>query len=253
MRAHPQVLGTFCVAVKVPTMSVRGKANEDPLQAHYKRDILQAFWPNSITPTLAVKDDRESCPWDAYFRHYTVECRKAIEPNHGEHVTIREHKDIITIIRELEQGKTKDMIKRSLASLDTQQRSEVVRFEMAEGSIRLVVRLYSMIHIGAPSTYHTWGTSVVPWEDEDVALDTVLANYFDASSADAGNLTFEEEFTVFNLQRFVGLEIQWSNNLADHLRLIDNDRKLCVFHHATFLQHQNRHVFSIPLVSVADK
>lgn len=234
-------------------MSVRGKANEDPLQAHCKHEVLKAFWPNTITPILAVKDDRESCPWDAYFRHYTAECRKAIEPDHGEHVTIREHKDVITIIRELEQGKTKGMIKRSLASLDTQQRSEVVRFEMAEGSIRLVVRLYSMIHIGAPSTYQTWGTSVVPWEDENVALDTVLANYFDASSADADNLTFEEEFTVFNLQRFTGLEIQWSNNLADHLRLIDNDRKLCVFHHATFLQHQNRHVFSDPLVSVADK
>jgi hypothetical protein len=227
-------------------MSLSGMANEDPLLAHRKRNILEAFWPCITTPILAVRGDRGRCPWDAYFRHYTAECRKAIEPDGGEHVTIRAHQDIITIVRQLEEGRTKEMIKRSLTFPDRRQRSEEVRSEMAEGSIRLVVRLYSMANIGAPSTYRTWGPSILPWDDERVGLDTVLANHFVASSADTGNLIFEEEFTVFNLQRFTGLEIHWSNNIADHLRLIDNDRKICIFHHATFLQHQNRHVFKYP-------
>jgi hypothetical protein len=44
------------------------------------------------------------------------------------------------------------------------------------------------------------------------------------------------------------VKIQWSNNLTDHLRLVDNDRRLCIFHHATFLQHQTRSVFNYPAV-----
>ncbi|CAN9433475.1 unnamed protein product [Alternaria alternata] len=77
-----------------------------------------------------------------------------------------------------------------------------------------------MVNVGAPSAYRTWGPSFLPWDDEHVALDTVLADYFVPSSADTGNMIFEEEFTLFNLQRFTGLDIQWSNNLADHLRKI---------------------------------
>ncbi|CAN9444133.1 unnamed protein product [Alternaria alternata] len=230
-------------------MSLSGKANEDPIQARCKRNVLESFWPFSTTELLAVRDDRACCPWDAYFRHYTAECRKAIEPDHGEHVTIRKHEDIITIIRQLEEGRTKGTIKHFLVSLDTRQTSAEVKAQTVEGSIRLAVRLFAMVNVGAPSAYRTWGPSFLPWDDEHVALDTVLADYFVPSSADTGNMIFEEEFTLFNLQRFTGLDIQWSNNLADHLRLIDNDRKLCVFHHATFLQHQKSKIFPKNLIS----
>ena len=225
-----------------PSMELSGRANEDPIQTQHKRNVLEAFWPVNTVPILAVRDDRGCCPWDAYFRHYTAECRKAIEPDGGKHVTVREHQDIIMIIRQLEAGHTKEMIKRSLASLVTQQRSEESKSHMAEGSVRLVVRLFLMVDVGAPSKYLMWGPTFLPWSDDQVDVKTVLANHFVVSSTDTGSLTFEEEFTAFNLYRFTGLEIQWTNNLANHLRLIENDRKLCVFHHATFLHHQTRQV-----------
>jgi hypothetical protein len=225
-----------------PVMSLLGGANEGSLGAHCKRDILEAFWPSDTQSLLPVEGDRERCPWDAYFQHYTAECKKAIEADRGEHVTVRAHQDVIDIVRQLEDGKSKGAIKRSLASLDTRQRSEEAKDHMAEGSIRLAVRLFSMVDVGAPSKYRTWGPSFLPWNNEQLDLKTVLSTHFVSSSTEAGNLIFEEEFTVFNLQRFTGLEVHWTNNIADHLRLIDNYRKLCIFHHATFLQHQNRQV-----------
>jgi len=228
-------------------IALSGKANEDPIQTRDKRDVLEAFWPVRTTPILAVKDDRDRCPWDAYFRHYTAECRKFIEPDGGAYITVREHRDIIAIVRKLEEGGTKETIKRSLASLVTQQRREEDKYHMAEGAIRLVARLFLMIDVGAPSKYQKWGSSFLPWSDEQDDVKTVLADYFVVSSAETGNVVFEEEFTAFNIQRFTGLKIQWTSNLADHLRLIDNERRICIFHHATFLQHQNRHVLKYDL------
>ena len=229
-------------------MSLSGKANEGTLQIPCKRKILEAFWPRDTTTLQEVGDDRERCPWNAYFRHYTTECRKAIGSACGEHVTVRAHQDIIDIVRHIEAGATKEMIKRSLVVLDTQQRSEEAKNRMAEGSVRLVARLFLMVDVGAPSQSWIWGPSFLPWDEEHDDMKTVLKNHFVISSRQTGNLVFEEEFTAFNLQRFTGLKIQWSNNLADHLRLIDNDQKLCIFHHGTFLQHQTRSVFTRPSV-----
>ena len=222
-------------------MALSRKANEDPVQTHCKREILGAFWSQNTSPVLAVRESRDRCPWNAYFQHYTVECRKTIEPDGGKHATVRQHQDIIPIIRQLEEAHTKETIKLSLAALVTQQRSEADKQHMAEGSIRLAVRLFLMVDVGAPSRYRTWGPSFLPWSDEQT-MKAVLTNHFVISSTESKDVVFEEEFTAFNLQRFTGLEIQWTNNLADHLRLIDNDKRLYIFHHATFLQYQTRHV-----------
>ena len=41
-----------------------------------------------------------------------------------------------------------------------------------------------------------------------------------------------------NVERIGGLRIIWTSNLADHLRLHDDDTRLSIFHHATFLHYQ---------------
>jgi hypothetical protein len=45
-------------------------------------------------------------------------------------------------------------------------------------------------------------------------------------------------FNARNLGRIAGIEVYWTNNLFDHLRLIDEDRKVAVFHYASFLKCQ---------------
>ncbi|KAH8652115.1 hypothetical protein BX600DRAFT_516190 [Xylariales sp. PMI_506] len=47
-------------------------------------------------------------------------------------------------------------------------------------------------------------------------------------------------FTVQNLVRIAGINIIWTDNLADHLRLADNGSSLFIFHHASFLKFQQR-------------
>ncbi|KAK3318179.1 hypothetical protein B0H66DRAFT_575154 [Apodospora peruviana] len=46
-------------------------------------------------------------------------------------------------------------------------------------------------------------------------------------------------FTASNLNRIGGINIRWTTNLADHLRLTDNDHAVFTFQGASFLQFQN--------------
>jgi hypothetical protein len=50
----------------------------------------------------------------------------------------------------------------------------------------------------------------------------------------------EPAFTTLNLGRIAGLEIEWTANLGDHLRLKDDDKTVAIFHHASFLECQHK-------------
>jgi hypothetical protein len=51
-------------------------------------------------------------------------------------------------------------------------------------------------------------------------------------------IKFEKTFNALSLRRVAGIDIRWTDNLADHLRLMNDDTLLCVFHHVAFLQRQ---------------
>jgi hypothetical protein len=218
-------------------MTLEENISEYQLPVDCRVNIVQGLWPRNTALFLLTQEIQS---WNAYFQYYTSECRKAIESDCGEHITVRKHKDIVAIANQLEKRVSKEDIKKSLLLLDTQQRAIDAKKQMAEGSLRLVVRLLAMVDIGLISNNRIQGPAPLPWDDERSDLKTVLANHFTESSTDPGRTKFEEEFTAYNMQRLAGLKIQWTNNLIDHLRLIENDTKLCIFHHVTFLKRQNR-------------
>lgn len=47
-------------------------------------------------------------------------------------------------------------------------------------------------------------------------------------------------FTALNLRKIGGMRIEWTRNLADHLRLVDDDRTVSVFDCVAFLRFQKR-------------
>jgi len=123
---------------------------------------------------------------------------------------------------------------------DMRQTTEAIKATRAEGSIRVAVRLFAMVNVGRSSERWRLGSESRSWGNETDNLKTVLASHFVTSSVETGNLHFKRDLTAFNLKHLVGLRILWSDNLFDHLRLVDDDSTVCIFHHATFLQHQTR-------------
>ena len=53
-------------------------------------------------------------------------------------------------------------------------------------------------------------------------------------------IKLEKTFNARNLQRIAGIEIEWTNNLADHLRMMNDDKKVAIFQHPSFLEYQQQ-------------
>jgi hypothetical protein len=222
-----------------PDMAFDGSVHETVTKDD-RLAIIKGLWQLRTTPLLLpAKVELTSRELDPYFHYYTTECRNALLQG-GDHTTVRKHEDIITIAKSLEDGFTKKEIQISLLQLDKKNRSNKVIEKMAIGSIRLVVRLMLMVDIGPIPDTRIQGRAHLEWQDEDKTLKEFLANHFVESCKLLGNVKFGSEFTAYNIHRYAGLNIQWTDNLYDHLRLIEDETVLCIFHHATFLKWQNR-------------
>lgn len=183
----------------------------------------------------ATKED-----WKAYFSFYERECRDMIQNSFpsGIHTTIRTHADVVAAVQELRKGHSKEQIKdtliKSIKPTRTQQEKEI----MSAGSLLLAARLVSMMSIG-PLPYGIFQRRHIPWPDGIPILKGLIEEYYTNSlSQSDSKLRFRGNFLAFNVKQFTQLKIVWTNNLADHLQILDEDKHLCIFHHDTFLRHQ---------------
>ena len=211
-----------------------------PVPHPLQEEIMKRLWRqplrNPTTPTL------DSLELDAYFSYYTTECNMAIQAGSGQYSTIRSHSHIVAIAMDLENHCIKMDAKTKLRPMLTRPRSEMELDNMLEGSVTLVARLLTMVDIG-PRVYMSDEPSI-RWDDQDLTLRDVLAQRFQALPVAVGeDMELDEELTANNLMRLAGLEIEWTDNLSDHLRLSHGSRRVSIFHHASFLKWQCRSVY----------
>jgi hypothetical protein len=202
--------------------------------------LIKRLWQlGTMSPLLLTTEELNLEDLEAYFHYYTTECKDALSQG-GEHTTVRKHEDIIAIARSLDDGLTRREIQMPLLQLDTQDRSDEAKEQMAAGSLKLVVRLMSMIDIGPISSTRIKSRAHLEWQDENLNFKALLTKHLIESCVDPENVKFGSDFNAYNIQRFAGLKIQWTDNINDHLRLIEEETILCIFHHVTFLKWQNR-------------
>jgi hypothetical protein len=163
------------------------------------------------------------------------ECSKALH-NGGRHVAMRTHSDIADCVRKLNDGMLRGDLKEIL-------RSKLTAFhanedEMLENSINLAASLVLMMSFCGYS-YGFSGRSQLRW-DQDSLRSFVLSYFEPGSDLTKQNVKLDKIFIARNLSRIVGLEIIWTDNLVDHLRMTDDDRRVHIFHHASFLEVQRR-------------
>ncbi|KAF2472351.1 uncharacterized protein BDR25DRAFT_341803 [Lindgomyces ingoldianus] len=198
--------------------------------------IIHVLWNRKSTVNL----QQNELDWDAYFAYYARECRQALLISQGRYISARTHEDITSTARLIEELNTKDAIKTVLRAKLTKVWPKEQEDEMLEGSIRLAARLLVMLDIGPfPKAFS--GRPFLVWDEK--SLKDCAQGYFNASSLrDHGDLKLEPLFTARNLCRIGGIEIAWTDNLADHLHFIEGDRKVRIFHHASFLKWQQSQI-----------
>lgn len=78
----------------------------------------------------------------------------------------------------------------------------------------------------------------VPWESD--SLRNCVHDYFHESpKMGCESIKLPKAFNAWSIDTIGGIEVKLTNNLADHLLLVEDDTTVLVFHHASFLECQD--------------
>ncbi|KAJ2980262.1 hypothetical protein NUW58_g6992 [Xylaria curta] len=166
--------------------------------------------------------------WDYYLRTSTLS-----QHDTRYRVITKTHRDVIEVVKLLKAGATRLDIKQRLRDkLKCKNNDEE---DVLENSIDLAASLLVMCDCGV--SYGCSRNTTIHWEHN--SLKEFLTKLFAAKPILAAERTkFEKSFKAVNLSRIAALEVVWTDNLVDHLRLTDDDTKVHIFHHASFLETQ---------------
>ncbi|KAF5705671.1 hypothetical protein FMUND_11977 [Fusarium mundagurra] len=191
-----------------------------------KQEIAAALWD---TPRSEVESDLKF-----FFKYYIQQCELIALHEGGSHTPLATHADIMTIVQLLRTSRTREEVHQQLLRSCSLPDSDAC----CSHSIDLAARILLMVEFGnLPFAYSgsrqiEWTTgSLKQWVTERFESKPVLGH---------SKVKLEKIFNANSLGKIAGIEVIWTNNLADHLRLMRDDQAVAVFHHASFLQRQQR-------------
>ncbi|KAI1346407.1 hypothetical protein F5Y01DRAFT_319774 [Xylaria sp. FL0043] len=203
---------------------------ETHVESCTQTQICHELWGIRHSPQLLGADDSLATFWNYYFKTIALSLHDG-----GRHVAVRTHRDVIDVTYLLKAGATRRDIKQSLRSKLKEKHTN--EDELLENTIDLAASLVVMCDCGI-SSHGFSGSTEIQWQHD--SLGEFLAKYFgEKPILSHENIKLEKTFKARNFGRIAGLEIIWTDNLVDHLRLTDDDTKVHVFHHASFLQSQH--------------
>jgi hypothetical protein len=206
-----------------------------PISVDTKCEILKNLCNLALTPHQFYNNDSD---YEIYFTYYTDQCSLALHDG-GRHILLRTHRDVIDIASYIKGSLSCESIVQILYSkfpTTSSSNKEV----LVNASIDLTARLLLMMDFGCPEYGFTHQTQI-KWMTK--SLNETVKEYFSTSSGFSHGLhqesvSLERVFSARNLERIAGIQIEWTTNLADHLRLTDEEDKISVFHYASFLECQ---------------
>ena len=204
-----------------------------PLSSKTKQAILDVIFDyhsdGDIDPAIFI-------PSDGYFSFYTriVEgCRARVTPE--------THQDIANLVNlvkhpESTRNSVEDVLRNKFLDLEPEDRDEIL-----ESWISLATRLLLMVPtrrlLTAGRSITVSGETKMNWKDGTIK--DLVNKEFVHQTAMKDAVKLEKIFNARNLERIAGLEVRWTSNLADHLRMRDDDTAVEIFHYASFLRfHQ---------------
>lgn len=210
-----------------------------------RNKIIKDFWGSDA---LSVDSRRSlSLQGDSYFRYHEEQFRLATH-NGRQFRSVATYGNLVDVVQQLrdetlDRNTVRQWFRKRLEMDDSRCDSwQTVSTdgsdplddidELADEVINLAMRLWLMLPIGG--FRQVCGPErALEWENGSV--EDFLKQQFPKQHGPKESASLEKVFNARNLKRLGGIRIVWTNNLADHLRLRDDDTKVSVFHHATFL------------------
>jgi hypothetical protein len=209
-----------------------GSFNESlhkPVTSEAEVEIIRRLWPDSST-----RPHKQCHDWSAYFMFYTRECRTGLG-DECRRLCVKNHRDILQVAQLLKDEPTKEALGSELRQSFTPHPAFDDEDNLVDGSIKIAARLFAIVNVRS-LPYEISGQLSIPWSDG--SLHNAVHDYFNTPpDSDTENVVLGSETTAPNIDRVAKIEIVWTNNLVDHLRLVEKDKKVYVFHHVSFLKH----------------
>jgi hypothetical protein len=205
-----------------------------PLSSNTKQAILNGIFNCGFE---AQDFENDSNLGSSYFEYY----RKAVDECSA-HSTVMTHEDIVNVVILLKQPNTTgDAIEITLGKQISDEEVED-SYEVINDSINLALRLLLMMPTGVFAStgrpIALSGETKLDWKDGTVS--ELVNNELSPQDSMKENVKLEKIFNARNLERIAGIKIRWTSNLADHLRMRDDDKAVEIFHYASFLKfHQH--------------
>jgi hypothetical protein len=205
-----------------------------PVMTQARTEFIRQLWPDSFY-TLQTMSSSD-LNWKAYFNFYTRECNEALV-NERQHFCAKTHGDLLLIAQLLQTGTNRMKVMARTRKIFGKMHNLSSREEerILEGFVKLATRIVAMVSAETLPN-EVSGQRSIRW-DFCTLQNSVHHHFSQCVDNDTESATFGTDFTARNISRVAKIGIIWTDNLVDHLRLMESDRKLCVFHHASFLKH----------------
>ncbi|EPE36969.1 hypothetical protein GLAREA_09132 [Glarea lozoyensis ATCC 20868] len=173
--------------------------------------------------------------YGSYFNYYMEQCDTAGHDNRR-YLSVRTHQDVVDIVNHIKTNINRDDLSQVLKAKwphpDPRSASAQI-----DGSIDLAARLLLMIDVGDLKHGFRSGNRLI-WDGGSLKS-LVHSHYNTAQSLHTEHVRLEKIFNARNLVRIGGFKIEWTNNLADHLRILnDDEKKVAIFSNFSFLKVQ---------------
>jgi hypothetical protein len=151
-------------------------------------------------------------------------------------ISIRSIDELLDIVRKIRNGITRaeirDQIKDTVSF-----HPKSTHLAMLNASVDLAARVVTMMRI-SQFKYRRAKSEARCRAWNDGTLQEAIEQHFEAPrSLDITRIRLEKNFTTLNLHRMAGFRIQWTDNLADHLRLVYGDTMVNISPHISFLEY----------------
>lgn len=172
------------------------------------------------------QDEGNSCfkGLNIYFTEwYEDHCKQCIRQ-----ICVATHSELLDIVAMLRTSR--DDQASLVRDLSERGRASNANSKQFEATIILAARLLSMLSIGEIDNCIPPGRTVI-WQQGP--LRESIATGFPASKIEESE-NLPKIFKATNLKKFAGIEVRWTNNLADHLSMEGDEVR--IFHHVSFLE-----------------
>lgn len=197
------------------------------------KEFVEKLWPLSSEQRLFNGERASALTSDAYGAYYKRHWYSIAQHSEGPCVALKSWSEICHLIQQLQADFDRPDI---LACLKSQ--TQALSDEACESSIDLAARLLLMLKFGVvkhqavPRGHLVWSSGT---------LRQFVQSHFDEPpklSCDGTRLP--KSFDAWTIEKVAGIEIGFTDNLADHLLLVEDDSKLLIFYYASFLERQHK-------------